>query len=84
MENGISFKTPQESFIELKGQLYWENDIVDLEAILIINIAHIVVIRKDEDRALIYLVNGLRIKTEKLYYKVEESLQGQCNFIGSV
>ncbi len=25
MENGISFKTPQESFIELKGQLYWEN-----------------------------------------------------------
>ena len=84
MENGISFKTPQESFIELKGQLYWENDIVDLEAILIINIAHIVVIRKDEDRGLIYLVNGLRIKTEKLYYKVEESLQGKCNFIGSV
>jgi hypothetical protein len=84
MENGISFNTPQESFIELKGQLYWENDIIDLEATLIISIAHIVAIRKDDDRALFYLVNGLRIKTEKLYRRVEESLKGKCNFIGSV
>ena len=84
MENGISFNTPQDSFIEVIGELYKENSILDREATLIINLSHIVAVRKDEDKACFYLTNGLQIRTQKLYYGVEEALIGKCNFIGTV
>lgn len=41
MENGISFETPQDSFIEVTGELYEMNSILNREATLIINISHI-------------------------------------------
>ena len=84
MENGISFETPQDSFIEVTGELYEMNSILNREATLIINISHIVAVRKDEDRACFYLINGLRIRTQRQYYEVEQTLIGKCNFIGTV
>ncbi|RHL08672.1 MULTISPECIES: hypothetical protein [Bacteroides] len=84
MENGISFETPQDSFIEVTGELYQMNSILNREATLIINISHIVAVRKDKDKACFYLINGLRIRTQRQYYEVEQTLIGKCNFIGTV